>query len=61
MAGRRSIFTSEMRALILNNFRQTGNLKNSAIRAGMSERSFYRWKDFCENAKSGPCTTSGKR
>jgi hypothetical protein len=54
MAGRKSIFTSEMRALILNNFRQTGNLKNSAIRAGMSERSFYCWNDLCENAKSGP-------
>lgn len=53
MAGRNSIFTPEMQELILNNFRQTGNLKNSAIRAGMSERSFYRWKDVCEKAKSG--------
>jgi hypothetical protein len=54
MAGRKSIFTPEMQELILNNFRHTGNLKNSAIRAGMSERSFYRWKDHCEKAKSGP-------
>jgi hypothetical protein len=54
MAGRKSIFTPEMQELILNNFRQTGNLKNSAIRAGMSERSFYRWKELCEKAKSGP-------
>src|SRR5712692_9385570 len=54
MAGRKSTFTPEMRALILKNFRQTGNLKNSAIRAGMSERSFYRWKERCKNAKSGP-------
>jgi len=54
MAGRKSIFTSEMQELILNNFRHTGNLKNSAIRAGMSERSFYRWKELCEKAKSGP-------
>jgi hypothetical protein len=53
MAGRKSIFTPEMQELILNNFRHTGNLKNSAIRAGMSERSFYRWKDLCEKAKSG--------
>jgi hypothetical protein len=54
MAGRKSIFTPEMQALILKNFRQTGNLTNSAIRAGMSERSFFRWKERCENAKSGP-------
>jgi hypothetical protein len=54
MAGRKSIFTPEMQELILNNFRHTGNLKNSAIRAGMSERSFYRWKELCEKAKSGP-------
>ena len=48
MAGRKSRFTPEMRALMLNNFRQTGNLKNSAIRAGMSERSVFRWKERCE-------------
>jgi hypothetical protein len=54
MAGRKSIFTPEMQALILKNFRQTGNLKNSAIRAGMSERSFFRWMGRCQNAQSGP-------
>ena len=54
MAGRRSIFTPETQALILKYFRQTGNLKNSAIRAGMSERSFFRWKERCQNAQSGP-------
>lgn len=54
MAGRKSIFTPEMQELILNNFRQTANLENSAIRAGMSERSFYRWKVLWEKAKSGP-------
>jgi hypothetical protein len=54
MAGRKPIFTPEMQALILKNFRQTGNLKNSAIRAGMSERSFFRWKERCQNAQSGP-------
>jgi hypothetical protein len=54
MAGRKSTFTPETQALILKYFRQTGNLKNSAIRAGMSERSFYRWKERCENAKFGP-------
>jgi hypothetical protein len=43
-----------MQALILKNFRQTGNLKNSAIRAGMSERSFFRWMARCQNARSGP-------
>jgi len=40
--------------LILKYFKQTGNLKNSAIRAGMSERSYHRWKAHWENAKSGP-------
>ena len=54
MAGRKPIFTPEMQALILKNFRQTGNLKNSAIRAGMSERSFFRWMARCQNARSGP-------
>jgi hypothetical protein len=54
MAGRKSIFTPEMQALILKHFRQTGNLKNSAIRAGMSERSFFRWMGRCQNAQSGP-------
>ena len=54
MAGRKSTFTPEMQALILKYFRQTGNLKNSAIRAGMSERSFYRWMERCQNAQSGP-------
>jgi hypothetical protein len=54
VAGRKPIFTPEMQALILKNFRQTGNLKNSAIRAGMSERSFFRWMGRCQNARSGP-------
>ena len=54
MAGRKSTFTPEVQALILKYFRQTGNLKNSAIRAGMSERSFYRWMERCQNAQSGP-------
>jgi hypothetical protein len=53
MAGRKSTFTPEMQALILKYFRQTGNLKNSAIRAGMSERSFFRWKGRWQN-QSGP-------
>jgi hypothetical protein len=60
MAGRRSIFTPETQELILKYFRQTGNLKNSAIRAGMSERSFFRWKERCQNAQSGPLGASGK-
>jgi hypothetical protein len=54
MAGRKSTFTPETQALILKYFRQTGNLKNSAIRAGMSERSFFRWMGRCQNAQSGP-------
>ena len=54
MAGRKIMFTPEMQALILKYFRQTGNLKNSAIRAGMSERSFFRWKERWQNAQSGP-------
>jgi hypothetical protein len=54
MAGRKSTFTAETQALILKHFKQTGNLKNSAIRAGMSERSYHRWKAHWENAKSGP-------
>ena len=41
MAGRKSTFTPETQALILKYFQETGNLKNSAIRAGMSERSFF--------------------
>jgi hypothetical protein len=54
MAGRKSTFTPETQALILKYFRQAGNLKNSAIRAGMSERSFFRWMGRCQNAQSGP-------
>jgi hypothetical protein len=54
MAGRKSTFTPETQALILKHFRETGNLKNSAIRAGMSERSFFRWMARCQNAQSGP-------
>jgi hypothetical protein len=61
MAGRRSIFTPETQALILKYFRQTGNLKNSAIRAGMSERSFFRWMARCQNARSVPFGTSSKK
>ena len=61
MAGRKSTFTAETQALILKHFKQTGNLKNSAIRAGMSERSYHRWKAHWENAKSGLFGSSRKR
>jgi hypothetical protein len=54
MRGRKSIFIEQTQDLILTYYRQTGDLKNSALRAGMSERSFFRWKERCEKAQSGP-------
>jgi hypothetical protein len=45
--------TRELLDRIVANYRQTGDVTNSAIRSGISRSTFYEWKARGERAKSG--------